>query len=415
MKFAAAFLALLPAGVVGAPATTCAEQSSCIKVDVKQTTSGVCGGCEYEVCMTFTLDEPCVTKGSSISHTCDWPDNLCAVPSGAQDPPGSDAPEPGVDNGDVFCITVPAGTDAEFVFKDGNDDCGTYDGPITGLLGDAKCEDPGRGYGCSESPNNCIWSIPTPKTCDGGIKGDPHVSLWNEKRISYHGEGDFLLVRKENYAEDKDIEVQVRTSIQDFYSYISSAAVRVGDDVLEASMGEHGHLWLNGEELTDDELPTTISGYTLNVPEEAGNAKLYRIDLEGADNVEIKIYKYFLSVSVGGANRFVDSVGMIGSYGQGKMLGRDGITEFANVNKYGAEWQVRDTEKMLFREARAPQFPAKPIMPSEEAQARRRTRENDEALVAQAEKACAHKSEKDFEICVYDVVATGDLGMAGAW
>ena len=31
------------------------------------------------------------------------------------------------------------------------------------------------------------------------------------------------------------------------------------------------------------------------------------------------------------------------------------------------------------------------------------------------EKACAHLSEDDFKACVYDVLATQDTNMAGAW
>ena len=40
------------------------------------------------------------------------------------------------------------------------------------------------------------------------------------------------------------------------------------------------------------------------------------------------------------------------------LLGRDGVNDMSkNLNDYGEEWQVRDTEPKLFQDQRAPQYP----------------------------------------------------------
>ena len=49
------------------------------------------------------------------------------------------------------------------------------------------------------------------------------------------------------------------------------------------------------------------------------------------------------------AEDFRDSVGLMGTFGSGTLLGRDGTTLFHDTNLFGLEWQVRD-EPVLFRE-----------------------------------------------------------------
>lgn len=81
------------------------------------------------------------------------------------------------------------------------------------------------------------------------------------------------------------------------------------------------------------------------------------------------------------------------------------------------EWHVAEDEPKLFREQRAPQLPeARCTMPKAEAASSRRRLlhklENHESS-ASAERICSIK--EDYESCMEDVLATGDLDLTGAW
>jgi hypothetical protein len=96
------------------------------------------------------------------------------------------------------------------------------------------------------------------------------------------------------------------------------------------------------------------------------------------------------------------------------LLSRDGSFDMTgNWNTFGEEWQVLDTEPMLFQERRAPQHPAGCVYESSGKQKNVRRRLMDDAAtevtLAIATEACikAVGNMKDF--CVEDVMATGDL------
>ena len=44
----------------------------------------------------------------------------------------------------------------------------------------------------------------------------------------------------------------------------------------------------------------------------------------------------------------------MGEFGTGKLLGRDGETVIEDPNALAVEWQVRDTEEMVFQTAGSP-------------------------------------------------------------
>ena len=121
-----------------------------------------------------------------------------------------------------------------------------------------------------------------------------------------------------------------------------------------------------------------------------------------------------VSVSVENAdvNRFHDSVGMMGEFGSGRMLARDGKTVLENPIEFGQEWQTRPgQDPKLFQVDRAPQYPRqKCILPGPSSKQGRRLGET--LARNAAEKACAHWNGQK-ELCVFDVMATGDLEVAG--
>lgn len=101
----------------------------------------------------------------------------------------------------------------------------------------------------------------------------------------------------------------------------------------------------------------------------------------------------------------------MGEFGTGKLLARDGVTVMDEPNTIGEEWQVRDSEDMLFQVARAPQYPGKCIIPNVTTT---KTRRLGESITRDAaEKACAGWKENKI-LCIQDVIATGDLDLAAA-
>ena len=122
-----------------------------------------------------------------------------------------------------------------------------------------------------------------------------------------------------------------------------------------------------------------------------------------------------VSVSVENAdvNRFHDSQGMMGEFGTGAMLARDGSTILQDPALFASEWQVREQEEMLFHTAVAPQHPQACVLPHSESSAVRRLGQS----VAQsaAETACSGQpTEIARKNCVSDVMRTGDLDLADA-
>jgi len=71
---------------------------------------------------------------------------------------------------------------------------------------------------------------------------------------------------------------------------------------------------------------------------------------------------------------------------------------------------------MLFHKTAVPQFPKKCIHPEDPQGQRHRQLGESSVTMEQAESVCASlKDELDRKDCVYDILATQDLGMVGAF
>lgn len=96
------------------------------------------------------------------------------------------------------------------------------------------------------------------------------------------------------------------------------------------------------------------------------------------------------------------------------MVGRDGTSILTSYDEYGFEWQVRPgDDPQLFYDLREPQLPyEKCRMPSKTVATSRRRglRATNRKLYDQATKACAGLT--DFDLCVNDVLASGEIEMA---
>ena len=148
---------------------------------------------------------------------------------------------------------------------------------------------------------------------------------------------------------------------------------------------------------------------------------VFTIHTGDEEYITLTAFKEWVSVMINGSSKenFGTSQGLMGEYRTGRMLGRDGITQFTveEAIAFGNEWQVTADEPKLFLvEDRVPQLAngQKCIMPSVSFSNQRRLGES----IAEdaAEKACAHFADRMelFQICIYDVLASGDLEMAMA-
>jgi hypothetical protein len=193
-------------------------------------------------------------------------------------------------------------------------------------------------------------------------------------------------------------------------SYINSAALRIGTDVLEVQ--SQGVYYLNGVVGAD---LNEISGFSLTHTQVNDHQHEFVVAVGEGEHLTIKTYKDLVSVTADGGHTkdFGGSVGLMGAFGNGHMLARDGETVLRDdPNAFGQEWQVLDTEPKLFQTVRFPQYPEVCTMPSAKSAAkiRRRLSESSHEELA-AEKACAHWGEGKDD-CVFDVMATGDLEIA---
>jgi hypothetical protein len=245
----------------------------------------------------------------------------------------------------------------------------------------------------------------------GGGQGDPHFKTWRGKHFDYHGECDLVLLHNAKFESGLGLDVHIRTEIRRDMAYIASAALRIGEDILEVA--SQGVYWLNG--VLNADLPDALSGFAFSHTQPADKQHVFEVYLGGRERIKIKTYRDFVSVLIeqGQRERFLESSGLMGDYRAGRMIARDGKTVIDDANVFGQEWQVLNTEPSLFQTARFPQYPNVCIMPTpvQASQLRRRLFESSVDELDAAEKLCEHWGDGKYD-CVFDVLTTGDVEMA---
>jgi hypothetical protein len=123
-----------------------------------------------------------------------------------------------------------------------------------------------------------------------------------------------------------------------------------------------------------------------------------------------------MSVNLAGdISTLTDAVGMFGQYGTGDLYGRDG-RPMTDYQEYGHEWQVHPEEDgQLFLEARAPQWPQATCNMPVAQTSRRKLRANNGMLYEDAKAACTAAHPEDVDLCIDDVLMTGDLDVLESW
>merc|ERR1712150_42847 len=141
----------------------------------------------------------------------------------------------------------------------------------------------------------------------------------------------------------------------------------------------------------------------------------FTIDLGENEKIIMKTWKELVRIDITGATSadFGNSSGLMGKFEDGAHASRDKKSILKDINEFGQEWQVGVFEPKLFHIVDGPQAPERCVIPSTSA-LRRRLRET---LVTQeeAERACSNVSISDRDLCVFDVMATNDVAVAGAY
>jgi hypothetical protein len=204
-----------------------------------------------------------------------------------------------------------------------------------------------------------LRSQPPAPPAEGGANGDPHFKTWRGQHFDFHGECDLVLLQSKEFESGLGLDVHIRTKMRRDMSYISGAAVRLGTDLLE--VGSHRIYHLNG--VAGAELPCKFGGFEFLYTQPTDKQHVFEIHL---GRLEVKTYKDFVSVLFEQAElkHFGKSVGLMGAFGTGHMIGRDSESVINDANVFGQEWQVLDTEPSLFQTVRFPQHPTACTMPT---------------------------------------------------
>ena len=257
---------------------------------------------------------------------------------------------------------------------------------------------------------------------EAGTGGDPHITTWNGEHFEYHGQCDLTLVKDAEFADGLGLDIQIRTKLVRYWSYIKSVAIKIGHDVLEIEGSPDAddadaHYWINFESQGELE---SIAGFPVTQKLPSTYKRRYTIDLSSAypgKSIVIELYKEFVRVRFNGdMETFGNTVGLMGNYLTGETLARDGTTVLNDFTEFGDEWQVLPSEPKLFHEASKPQFPELCIKPEDPRGERKRRLSESSISIEQAEDACASlKDPLSIKDCVYDVLATQDMDMVGAF
>ena len=228
------------------------------------------------------------------------------------------------------------------------------------------------------------------------------------------GQCDLVLIHNPNFNGGQGLKLHIRTTQIKYFSYIEKIALQIGNDVLEFH-NDIDNFLINGVkvEANREHLKTMFAGFDVHHDKKAISVRLHDGQhSHHVANIDFHTRKNgFPAIIVDGGDTdvFNGSVGLLGEWRTGRRIARDGVTELYNhdVTAFALEWQVRDTEPMLFQEVRAPQFPMACIPP----QKMLKERLGYTHMLNVAEKACAHWKE-DKEDCIFDVIATCDASVA---
>jgi len=242
-----------------------------------------------------------------------------------------------------------------------------------------------------------------------------HFKTWEGLKFDYHGECDLVLINnpffKNPDGEVVGLRLHARTIRIGYFSYFSQTALQIGDDVLVFE-NDVNNFMFNGMLHTSDQ-KLTMAGFDVWLTKRAISVRLQKI---AHNKAKIDFYERdngmpYFDIDGGGTDMFQGSLGLLGDWEHGQMTARDGSTILNDATEFALEWQVRDTEPMLFSSVRAPQYPAQCLPPKKMLGKRL----GDSHMLKAAQKACTStKNVGDIDNCIFDVMATRNLKSAEA-
>ena len=155
-----------------------------------------------------------------------------------------------------------------------------------------------------------------------------------------HSQCDLVLLADEAFAGGKGLDIHTRTKIVRYWAYNKSIVIRIGDDVLEVS----GNSWyFNGIYMGKIK---SIGGFPVTMKEQGPKKRKFIIDLGSVypnETIVLSNFNEFTRVQFpqGSEEAFGRTRGMLGDYKTGKLLARDGVTEFDDFYSFAQYWQVR--------------------------------------------------------------------------
>jgi len=258
--------------------------------------------------------------------------------------------------------------------------------------------------------------------CGGPVvTGDPHIKTWVGEKYDFHGVCDLVMLSNPGFDNGRGMNIHIRNKRTRVWSYISTAAVSIGEEILQIVGGaDSNKYFLNGGEQdadsnNSDGVLDDFAGYKLKYQRISDVSVEYEVVLKNGDSIALKTWNAMVSVKLNKPLKedFDGSLGLLGSYPTGAKVARDNKTIISDSNEFGQEWQVIDTEPKLFIESEGPQFPAKCQIPA--AVDMRRRLASSSATIEMAKTACLSVAEDDKDLCIFDVLATNNIDAAGAY
>jgi hypothetical protein len=134
-----------------------------------------------------------------------------------------------------------------------------------------------------------------------------------------------ILTKDDTFANGLGLELQIRTKLVRFWSYIKSSAIRIGDDILEIEGSADpvlteakNHYWINFE--YQGEL-TTLGGFPVkyHLKDKYQSKRWFEIDLSSkypGQNIVISSFNEFIRVDFqnGSDESFGNTIGLLGDF-----------------------------------------------------------------------------------------------------
>jgi len=191
----------------------------------------------------------------------------------------------------------------------------------------------------------------------GFMGSDPHVTPWgNNMGRSFDipaskGGEDYILLSNPDYADGLGLEIQIRTQVNDHWSFVRAVGIRIGDETfeIEASASDYTaapRYWVNGKEHDTADTITSFASNVVAADMLPLNSKQYRFEADlsifEGDKIVVETFGPYCRVDMYTYGSFDSHSGLLGTFPQGIKLGRDESTIFGDDDgeAFAQEWKV---------------------------------------------------------------------------